>query len=233
MNLQKTTCFSIMAALALAACGDTSTSPKESNSSSSVDLLLSSQMLAISSSNEVLMESSSSMEVIGLSSSLDSSPTGTNLFSNGDFATGTTAGWVIEQQGTATETHEVIIGGGPNGKNALKITVLTTGASVYGYEVQVNYPFALEVGKTYTYSVWAKTEPAGYEIANVLSQNHAPWGHHTEGADTYPELTGEWAEYGFTWTSTETDPLMRISLGNLAKVANQVFYFADAKLIVE
>jgi hypothetical protein len=155
------------------------------------------------------------------------------LFTNGDFADGTTAGWIIEKQGTATEEHEVIVGGGPNGKNALKVTVLTTGASAYGYEVQVNRPFALEAGKTYTYSVWAMTEPSGYEIAAVLSQNHTPWGHHTVGADTYPVLSGVWEQYGFTWTSTETDPLMRISLGNLAKTANQVFYFADAKLTVE
>lgn len=176
----------------------------------------------------------SSKTIASSSSLMEAVPAGTDLFSNnGDFADGTTTGWIIEKQGTATEVHEVVVGGGPNGENALKVTVLTTGESVYGYEVQVNRPFALEAGRTYTYSVWAKTEPTGYEIAAVLSQNHAPWGHHTEGADTYPVLTDEWTEYGFTWTSDVTDPRMRISLGNLAKTANQVFYFANAKLIVE
>jgi hypothetical protein len=111
--------------------------------------------------------------------------------------------------------------------------VTKIGTPDYYSEVQVCNPFALEKGKKYTYSVWAKTEPSGYGIANVLSQNHPTWGHHTPGADTYPILTSEWTQLAITWTSAEADPLMRMSLGNLAKTVGQVFYFADAKLTAE
>ena len=59
--------------------------------------------------------------------------------------------------------------------------------------IVVNMPIALEIGKSYTASFWAKAEaPRPVAAQMKATDNSISWGY----ADF--QLTSEWAEYSFT-----------------------------------
>jgi hypothetical protein len=121
-----------------------------------------------------------------------------------------------------------VVAEGPDGGNALKITIGEIDSTdIYGWHIQAYRPIPVVAEKNYVLTFWAKADQP-VEIAVVIMQNHAPFEHHT--AEIYPELTTEWTKHELLFMFPESDNLMRINLGNLAKTVGQEFWFADIQL---
>ena len=156
-------------------------------------------------------------------------PAGVNLLHNGNF-TDSLNSWKVELVAPASATTEVVAEG-PNVDNAMKVSITAIDSTDhYGWHVQINQAIPIVAGKNYTLTFWAKSAlPA--EIAVVCMQNHAPFSHHL--AEIYPSLTTDWTQFELQFSLDSTDTNMRINLGNLAKEAGQVYWFADLKLIAD
>lgn len=114
-----------------------------------------------------------------------------NLLTNPDFENGTN-GWTLGGGNSlAIDDKEEC----PTGTNVVMATIDVVGAEAW--EPEMHSPsFALENGRTYTYSYWAKTEPGETRaIYSSFESNSPVW---AGGGGINITLTDEWLEYHAT-----------------------------------
>lgn len=135
-------------------------------------------------------------------------PGAANLVSNGDFeltAVGPVAGsdvtgWALSGNTSPVPNFAIVNDPVQHGSNALAITINALGTNAWDIEATaVNIP--VEPGKTYNYSIWAKTSDAGGSKVSF-----------TVGNPVYNEymriheaaLTTEWKEFTGSFTINDT-----------------------------
>ena len=142
---------------------------------------------------------------------------------NGSFAD-CNAHWVLEESGATGLTE--CVKEGPDGKPALRISVLTTGDKTWRLQVYQT-GMQVEKGKGYILTFWARSDRDGNVTVNCM-QNHEPWDHHTQ--EKMPVST-EWNRMKFDFIAPWDDNNVRISFTDLATAAGQVYWFADYSLV--
>jgi hypothetical protein len=141
---------------------------------------------------------------------------------NGSFADGI-ANWVLEESGATGKAE--CVKEGPDGKNALRIKVLTIGDNTWRLQV---YQTGMRVqkDKPYVLTFWAKSDRDGDITVNCM-QNHEPWDHQTQ--EKMP-VSAEWKQMKFAFTAAWDDDNVRISFTDLATIPDQVYWFVDCSL---
>jgi hypothetical protein len=153
-----------------------------------------------------------------------------NLLANGHFLD-SLEGWEVDRIAPADADIALVRDAPDSGSGkAMKISVTAIdSASPYGWQVQAYYPVGIVAGTEYTLSYWIKSD-VRQAIPVVVMENHAPFGHHFEGADWMVTVTPTWTFHTETFTLDFSDPSMRINFGNMAQRVGQSFYLADVVL---
>jgi hypothetical protein len=142
---------------------------------------------------------------------------------NGDFSDGIN-NWVLEESGATGQAE--CVKEGPDGKNALRIKVLTVTDKTWQLQVYQS-GMRVEKGKGYVLTFWARSDRAGSITVNCM-QNHEPWDHHTQKK---MPVTADWKQMKFAFIAPWDDDNVRISFTDLAVEAGQVYWFADCSLV--
>jgi hypothetical protein len=148
---------------------------------------------------------------------------GDEMLVNGGFADGTNH-WVIEESGATGRAEQVREG--PDGKDALRVTVLTVGDHTWRLQI-FQTGMRVEKGQAYDFTFWAKSDRTGSITANCM-QNHEPWDHHTQAK--FPVAT-EWQMMHFPFIAAWDDDNVRISFTDLGTAPGQVWWFANCSLV--
>lgn len=135
-----------------------------------------------------------------------------NILPNPSFEEGT-VGWTIDAARAVLSIDQKEKS--PTGTPVMLVTVNAVG--VENWEPEVHSPsFNLVMGKTYTYALWIKAEPASVRTLGVNFEQLDTW----VGMGQEISLTDEWTEYHFTgvWTNASSPPAVVIHIGtNLQK----------------
>jgi hypothetical protein len=142
---------------------------------------------------------------------------------NGDFADCITD-WVVEESGATGQAE--CVKEGPEGKDALRIKVLTIGDNTWRLQVY-QAGMSVQKDKLYVLTFWAKSDREGSITVNCM-QHHEPWDHHTQ--EKIPVST-EWKQMKFAFIAAWNDDNVRISFTDLATAVDQVYWFADCSLV--
>jgi hypothetical protein len=142
---------------------------------------------------------------------------------NGSFAD-CNARWVFEESG-ATGRAECVKEG-PDGKPALRLSVLTTGDKTWRLQLYQT-GMQVEKGRGYIMTFWVRSTRDGSITVNCM-QNHEPWDHHTQKK---MPVTTEWKQLKFAFIAPWDDNNVRISFTDLATAAGQVYWFAECSLV--
>lgn len=149
------------------------------------------------------------------------SPLGRELLINGDFSQDREH-WTLEQHEDAQATAKVERGGGRTAE--LRIRVERSGKEAWHVQLGQS-KLAFDKDKSYTLRFRARADmPRRLDIA--ASQAHEPWRVLWAGG---AELTSEWKEFQFRFTTAAADKNGRIVLGGLARATGSV-WLADVSL---
>lgn len=142
---------------------------------------------------------------------------GAELLSNGNFSSGS-AYWHLDQFSGASATLMSLPTSGPDGSNALRITV--TNAGTQSWHVQfLQTGLAITTGQTYLLSFFAKTEDS-LEPSVAIQQHYDPWGN---VSPLYkPALTNEWQLFTYEFTADSNDDNLRLNFGDLGLTTGSI-----------
>ncbi|MGD8238367.1 MAG: carbohydrate binding domain-containing protein, partial [Armatimonadota bacterium] len=150
-------------------------------------------------------------------------PLGDEMLSNRDFGAGTD-GWTLEVHAPARAAAEPV-SAGPDGRPAMQITIPEpTDPGWYVQFHQAGLDF--EDDAPYTFSFWARAEPARRISANNFATRE-PW--HPLGFQGSAEIGSEWRRYSFGFRANETYAGGRAGFGDLASAAGAL-WIADVSL---
>ncbi len=140
-----------------------------------------------------------------------SEPLGNEILKNNDFSSGLSY-WNFEQhdvaRGSITVTNE-----GPNGKNAVKITIITPGTQ--DWHIQFNQSnIVVSSTRVYTLTFWAKSN-ANKSINVNIGQAHSPW--QLLGFNKLINLTTYWQFFEYVLTVSDDDTNARVNFSNMCK----------------
>lgn len=153
-------------------------------------------------------------------------PLGSEMISNGRFASGVLTPWNTEFHDTATGSAVVETGTGPFGYNCAKITVNTPGTD--GWHIQFNQAnLTVNTGTPYTLTFYAKaSEPRTINVSIMMA--HSPWSN--LGFSTNINLTTNWQAFTFVFTPSASDTNARVNFSNMGLATGISFYFTDISL---
>ncbi|MBN2524280.1 MAG: carbohydrate binding domain-containing protein [Bacteroidales bacterium] len=149
-----------------------------------------------------------------------------NLLPNGGFEEGLTY-WVASAGGTSQANTSITSDNPASGDSCLQVEVVQLGSNYWDIQVQ-NFSFGLEEGKGYRISLKAKASSSDIMMNYIIGKATSPYTYYSENRNF--ELTEEWVEYTFSFTSpvsSEDDvvaSLQFVSLGTVwvddVKIAN-------------
>ncbi len=120
-----------------------------------------------------------------------------NLLPNGGFEEGI-SNWVASAGGTS-QANTGITGEDPaSGDSCLQVEVVQLGSNYWDIQVQ-NFSFGLEEGKGYKISLKARASASGIMMNFIVGKATSPYTYYSENRNI--ELTEEWAEYTYSFTS--------------------------------
>ncbi len=148
---------------------------------------------------------------------------GDNMLENSRLvvSNGRVDGWNVEQHEGCRATAETVM---YKGKEALKLSVVKRDQTAW--HLQFNQrQFAVEGGRYYTV-MFEATGEGDRDISLTVGQGHDPW--RGLGLSRQVRLSGEWKQYtfGFTATESDTDARISISFGN----ADSPVYLANVRV---
>lgn len=109
-------------------------------------------------------------------------------------------GWVLEVGGSVATPpdFEIVEDGVQHGTRALKVVVNSTGVNAWDVQAVAD-SIPVVPGKTYQYSVWARTDHPGSQIALTVGN----YSFNEYGAIRPATLSDEWQEFTFEFTITD------------------------------
>lgn len=143
-------------------------------------------------------------------------PLGADLLRNPQFAAGTQA-WNLEQHNGATANFTTPLD--YNGQPALKVEMRTAGTA--NWHIQINQAaVAIETGKVYTVSFWAKAiKPTAFSAS--VQRAHTDYA--TIGPTINTTLGAEWKQYTATFQAGTSEANSRLNFGSFGDVLTTVW----------
>lgn len=151
-------------------------------------------------------------------------PTGPELLTNPDFSN-STQGWETQSLNGAEGTFEVK-NTDASGNRALCVTVAKPAEKRYYVQFFQSIYTALTSGKSYTFSFRAKSNPP-LPIAVVVKASAEPPGIMLRKDPV--QLTGDWADYTYTFTASADSLATKITLTGLGANAGE-YWFTNISL---
>ncbi|HES60261.1 MAG TPA: T9SS type A sorting domain-containing protein [Caldithrix sp.] len=113
-------------------------------------------------------------------------------------------GWVIELGGDADAVFQVVDDTVQEGSKALKVTLNAAGSNQWDIQIVADSIHVIP-GKTYNYSIWAKSSASGSQV-NFTIGNYS---YSEYGAIRPANLTTEWKEFTTEFTVSDDQTIIR------------------------
>ena len=146
-------------------------------------------------------------------------PYGSELLTNGNFASAFAAPWQFLATAPAAATAKIVSGAAPDGGKALLVSVTATNSSSGAVQFDQT-GLALTASQPYTVSFWVKADAP--RVVNIgMKQNHSPWS--WLGVTSVP-LTADWQKFTLVIAPSASDSNARLDVSGLGAQAGAVWF---------